>query len=385
MYISSFTISGYRSLKNVEIKGMLPVCIFHGPNNSGKSNILSAIETIFRRKLLVDETTAGGITKHERPGGFWQGRITDFRDNFFLNGKQDIEFSISVTFTNDELAFLNDVLRQFPDLTKVGHHKILGLDGRIKYVDDNSADMVLERAVFNKKYVVFEVDQAGKKGFFPKVKGLEPEKQLSHFEDLMNLLADSFRVLGSDRYLTDEQISEKLSTTLALTPKTFKTWLFNLSLSRSGHQAFDEIGKMFVSNPFAVGEIGFSHERNEIEIMVQQKSFRLPISRLGSGHQQSLYIIANLVLNKNKMLGIEELEINLSPKIQRQLLEKLKKHISDADLISQVIITSHSDHFQYRPDVRCYGVQHNGEHTTVTQWSQVQRQDFFGRAPRNRA
>jgi AAA15 family ATPase/GTPase len=57
MYISAFSISGYRSLRDVEIKDMLPICIFHGLNNSGKSNILSAMETIFRRKLVVEETT----------------------------------------------------------------------------------------------------------------------------------------------------------------------------------------------------------------------------------------------------------------------------------------------------------------------------------------
>jgi len=66
---------------------MLPVCIFHGPNNSGKSNILAAMETIFRRKLLVEETTVGEVTKHEREGSFWQGGITQFRDNFYGGGK----------------------------------------------------------------------------------------------------------------------------------------------------------------------------------------------------------------------------------------------------------------------------------------------------------
>ena len=61
MYISSFAISGYRSLKKVEITKMLPVCIFHGLKSSGKSNILSAIETIFRRKILVEDTTSSEV------------------------------------------------------------------------------------------------------------------------------------------------------------------------------------------------------------------------------------------------------------------------------------------------------------------------------------
>ncbi|MCX5636532.1 MAG: AAA family ATPase, partial [Planctomycetota bacterium] len=167
MYISSFNISGYRSLKNVHIPKMLPVCIFHGLNNTGKSNILSAIETIFRRKLIVEDTTfteittVDDITKPEqvtkqlkRIGSFWQGQITEFKDNFYLNGKDDITFSVTVCFADDELKFLEDILKSLhKSLAQGQHQKALILTGRIKYFDDTSADMVLERAVFNKRYV----------------------------------------------------------------------------------------------------------------------------------------------------------------------------------------------------------------------------------------
>ena len=182
MFISSFAISGYRSLKKVEITKMLSVCIFHGLNNSGKSNILSAIEAIFRRKILAEDTIFSEVQKDaevtkveevtkklERVGSFWQGRITEFKDNFYLNGKKDITFSVTVCFDDDELKFLEKILKSLdPSLAPGKHRKELTLNGRIKYFDEASADMVLERAVFNKKYVVFEVDDDGKKSFFPK-------------------------------------------------------------------------------------------------------------------------------------------------------------------------------------------------------------------------
>lgn len=397
MHISSFCISGFRSLKDVEISGMRPVCIFHGLNNSGKSNILSAIETIFRRKLVIEDTTfaevktVDEVTKvqqvtqqHERVGSFWQGRITEFRDNFYLNGKDDITFSVSVTFSVDELAPFCDVLKLLkPFLAAKGHDKILQIDGRIKYLDDDSAEMVLERAVFNKHYAVFEIDKAGKKTFFPKLTTLAAETRVAHFEKLMDLLADSFALLPADRYLTNESVAPDPVGGLPLGPKTFKQWLFKLSLKRSSHAAFEEIKTMFASDPFSFGDIGFSKEGDEIEIMVSETNVRLPISRLGSGHQQILYIIANLVLNKNKMLGIEELEINLSPAAQKMVFEKLKHHIyKGSDLVSQIIITSHSDYFEGRKDVRCYGVEHNRQYTVVKPWTAAVRKKFFreGRA-----
>jgi len=393
MYISSFNISGYRSLKNVHIPKMLPVCIFHGLNNTGKSNILSAIETIFRRKLIVQDTTftelieVDDVTKPEkvtkqllREGSFWQGRITGFRDNFYLNGKSDITFSVSVCLTDDELKFMDTVLRRLHKSLAPGqHNKELTLTGRIKYIDDDSAEMVLERVVFNKRYVVFEGD-SGKKSFFPKLKVLNAEDRLGYFDKLMNLLADSFALLPSDRYLTRERMANKPTVELPLTPKDFKKWLFKLSLSRSDYKAFEEIKTMFASDPFSFGDIGFSSEGDEIEVMVKENNVRLPISRLGSGNQQILYIIANLVLNKKKMMGIEELEINLSPTAQKIVFEKLKHHIyKGSDLISQIIITSHSDYFGGRTDVRRYSVKlkHDGNETIVEPLTEATWKGFF--------
>ncbi len=380
MYISSFAISGYRSLKNVEITGMLRICIFHGLNNSGKSNILSAMEMIFSRKLLVEETTSPReVARHQRRGSLWQGQITDFRDNFYGNGKGDITFSVSVTFSEEEIAFLKEILKELhPSLGRTGHDKVLTLSGKIGYVDEDTADMALERVVFNKSHVVFEVDGTGKKSFLPKLSKLTAEQRLAYFEQLMNLLADSFVLLSSDRYLTTEAAGEE-DKQLALSPKTFKNWLFKLSLTRAGHVAFEEIKAMFGKPPFLIGEIGFGKESGQIEIMVQEPKVRLPIGRLGSGYQQILYIIANLILNKGKMLGIEELEINLSPMLQKVLFEKLKNHVYKAtDLASQIIITSHSDYFDpRRQDVRTYAVEHNGDYTVVNKSSPAKRKDFF--------
>jgi AAA15 family ATPase/GTPase len=377
MYISAFAISGYRSLKDVEIKGMLPICILHGLNNSGKSNILSAIETIFRRKLLVEQTTTADVTTHKREGSFWQGRITDFAHNFYLNGKKDITFSVSVTFSDAELGFMKDVLTKLDaSLLHAGHDKILTLEGRITYVDDTSAEMLLEKAAFNKKYVVFEIEKEGKKSFFPGIKDLTPDKQLSSFEELMNLLADAFKVLPSDRYLTNEKLSEEPSP--SATSKTFKRWMFQLSLSKADYKTYEEIRDMFAKEPFSIGEVSFSQDGDEIDIMVKDAAVRLPIGRLGSGYQQMLYIIASLVLNKGKMLGVEELEINLSPTAQKMVFEKLKRHIyTESDLVTQVIITSHSDYFKARQDVRCYGVEHNGQHTIVSKWTEERGRRFF--------
>lgn len=399
MYISSLSISGYRSLKDVKIAGMLPVCIFHGLNNTGKSNILAALETIFRRKLSIDETTtAGGVASPgAKESSFWHGQITDFKDNFFQNGREDITFAVEITFADSELAPFKTILSKLKRslktnikgqqgkptqvfLLKNNHPKVLRLEGRITYRDENSADMLLQKAVFNGEYVVYTTDKAGKRDFFPTLADTGSEEKLRQFDRLMDLLANSFALMPADRYLTGEHLPAEQSAQIPLTAKTFKQWLFALSLSRDGHSAFEAIRTIIASEPFSVGEVSFCQEGTEIEIMVKDRDMRLPVTRLGSGHQQLLYIVAHMVFHRKKMLGIEELEINLSPVAQKKLFEKLKSLIyQSSGLINQVIITSHSDYFARRQDVRCYSIEHDGQKTVVNGWSKAAWNKIFSR------
>jgi AAA ATPase domain len=383
MYISSFSISGYRSLMDVKIKNMKSVCILHGLNNTGKSNVLSALATIFERKVQSQQTeTTDELKTHERKVNFYQGRIDNFRDNFYQGGKADITFSVSITFEDRELSFLREVLGKLAKyLEEATRDKVLFVNGRIQYLDEDTAEMILDKVYFNNEsHVVFETGPGESKSFFPKLATMELAQRVKHFDILMNLLADSFALVPSDRYLTAESVSEDSIEPISLTPKTFKNYLFNLSLTRTTHKLFEEIKGMFAAKPFECGEISFSKERGEIEIMVQHRKTRLPITRIGSGHQQMLYIIASVVLNRGKMLGIEELEINLSPAAQREVFQKLKEFVHQGSgLVTQLIITSHSDEFEARGDVRCYGVKHDGSKTSVAPWSQSVRRSFFAR------
>jgi AAA15 family ATPase/GTPase len=46
--LTEFRVSGYKSLYDCTIPGLMPVNVFHGDNNVGKSNILEALEIFFR-------------------------------------------------------------------------------------------------------------------------------------------------------------------------------------------------------------------------------------------------------------------------------------------------------------------------------------------------
>ena len=68
------------------------------------------------------------------------------------------------------------------------------------------------------------------------------------------------------------------------------------------------------------------------------------------------------------MIGIEELELNLSPRLQSVTLSMLRELVSgEESTIGQLIITSHSMHLGKREDTILYAVSLNKDKETVVE------------------
>ncbi len=59
------------------------------------------------------------------------------------------------------------------------------------------------------------------------------------------------------------------------------------------------------------------------------------------------------------MIGIEEIELNLSPNAQKRVFETVKALVYEANLINQALVTSHSPYFRNRLDVGYYEVSYD--------------------------
>jgi hypothetical protein len=151
MQVSRLSIDGFRSLKESTINDIGPVTIFHGLNNSGKSNILAALDAIFSHKVQVDTTVVRGTTTaSKRARSFYEGRIENFRDNFYFNQVRKIPFRVSVVFDDEELAAYEEMLGQIPSKepdskTRIklgdGHAKSCNIEGEIVHVAETAAEM----------------------------------------------------------------------------------------------------------------------------------------------------------------------------------------------------------------------------------------------------
>ncbi len=371
MRLIKFNVSNYRSLVNVTLPKLGTTVLFYGLNNSGKSNILAILESIFQRKVPHEVIETSQESRKEipvlKPRNFWTGKLEPFVDNTFGNNKKDINFSVEIILNSDEIKAASEGLKR---LDRKGYAKggSLGISGRIEHLDDQISLMHLSSVTLNKR-VVYVENKAGKISYFPSIKGLNQAEAVALFEQLLEPLNDCFKVISCGRGIVEEKYST--ASTVKLSPATFKSWLHFLSLDRDRYPVYERIKQIFNSDPFSFGEISFATMNEELEIMVKKDGLRLPIDRLGSGLQQIIYIVASVVNSRGKMVGIEELEQNLSPEAQHTVFEMLKQFAGNGQGgLSQLFITSHSPVFAERERGILYFVERKDLRTEVSEVDQ---------------
>lgn len=371
MYIRQFAIDNFRSLKDVKIPRLNPITLLHGDNDVGKSNILAALEVIFRSKECTTEVVSPDGTRMEkRILGFWQGPLEGFRDNFYRDTYGPITFRVVIRFDPGELSRLMQSPKAISGiLRKAKNPDELVTRGNIVRTGSDTADQQLVEVRLNNK-AAYEVSDEGHPVYFSSLLDCSESERYSAFEELMILLNDSFVVVPSRRYLTAE--NDRKGEKCPLDPSCFKNWLHNFEMDRESHSLFEEIKNLFAGEPFKFGELGFAREEDNMEIMVKRLGLRLPIGRWGTGMQQILVLLANVVYNRGKMAGIEEMEINLSERSQNNFLQTLDSLIrSEKSAIRQIILSTHSYEYGRAGHVLRWFVKHDGFKTVIEPWSNV--------------
>src|SRR5258706_816270 len=151
MYIHQFSVKNYRSLKNISIGNLSNAVILYGENDSGKSNILSFLDIVFQQKY-TDEVIQGpdGTFVQNKSSGFWTGQIIDFSNNFYLNNRKPITFSVLIKIEHSELLDLKSLPKKFVEILPKNHtDNVLIIEGQIVSLGGDRAEMSLTRAEFN--------------------------------------------------------------------------------------------------------------------------------------------------------------------------------------------------------------------------------------------
>jgi len=365
MRIKEVAISGYRSLRNVSIADLGDgVNVFFGNNNCGKSNILEALETLFK------------VEKTDLPvSGFYSGELTNFVDNFTVKADGTTATSINMRCKLavggediDKLPVFVDFLKKNRIFSKV-HKQWVELEVEIKPGLAGVANRVLNKATVNGRIMYdSSIPQPG--SFFPalskRASVLARENAAGAF---FGYLVNSFNKIHTGRLMETRKIVEGSRGDVSMSMQEFKDWFRGLIESRGDkYKTFQKVQQRFQKKPFAYGTIRPVSSGDKADLLVADMFGReFMVERLGTGVQQILILLSQIAarvsMDKTKIFGIEELELNLSPNVQVEALNMLKGMAADpaSSGFSQVFLTSHSPYLCKRDCPDLYAVSIDGK------------------------
>lgn len=382
MKIQKFKIDGYKSLKNIDVTALATINMLYGYNNSGKSNILKALELIFKKKS--DPGSSQVRVRGEQGdsgmelGSFSKGIIEDTTFLFnLLDKKPKVEFEVTIVLQKSEYqSIFNEAYEDFARLYFVGnsHDSIPSIiKGEIVPLDAKTAEFNVTSVLVNGNSIL-ELNSNKERAYLQFIAAAKPAEPIygQGYELVQNFLDyfdDAVLLLDNDRYFgTEYEGDVKFDD---FTTKTFKQWFYKMYLNPSLFPTFlelvDFIKKFKVNvdpknielksceanSPIAKMGVGFSKsDLNEINIMFDSSNKRLPLDSFGTGIHQILYILSKIFVSRAKLILIEELELNLSPRYQGELLKHLNKLIGSK--LDQVFFTTHSKYFSFRNDFSIY-------------------------------
>lgn len=405
MKISKFTIKNYKSFGSSanphddQVNGLSSINMVYGYNNSGKSNLLKFIHLIFQPKITRQGVVVEGQRlETESDISFWRGPITDSPFIFHKNNRDlPIEFEMDIKVTNKEIK--DSGFGQYQDLetifSRTRDFSTFVLKGKIVRLDNfDTAEMMLTECQLNSKNI-YKIGNDSRPIYFD---GLPVKSNLKGdsiaFSNLLSIFNSAAIFLDNNRYLGNEKLNKEL---IKLSPTGFKNWLHDLYLSPERYNVFEDLGvfiKKYKISPGRNNDSVFSDvEKNSpfnnfnpefailkgdhIELMFKRGKDRFPLSSFGTGVQQLLYILTTLFYSNSKIVLIEELELNLSPRYQSELF-KILWALIEAKKIDQIFFTTHSSYFDHRADFSIYEVSINGSGVSkVTKSTKPQKNIFF--------
>lgn len=341
MHITAFSINNFRSLKGTEAENLSETVIFFGNNDTGKSNILVFLEILFNEKVGFEQIQSRGeedATQVSVP--FWRGIIEDFSGNFHRDNNEPITFSVSISFHHSELqaGLVKDYLE---DKNNEDCNQLV-ISGSIRDGGPNHGIIEIINVNIDNENI-FNDGPSDSERYLSGVE-LSTSDPISTFGDFMRNFSNLFLRIPANRYLKNE-IEEPRGTFVSLKADKFKNWLFSLSLNPYTENIYQKIVRDFSSPPFNKGNVSLARVgQDEIEIFIEDdEGVKLPIGRKGTGVQQILILLAYIAQSESAILGIEEIEINLSPQTQRAIFATIQELIkSDMSNISQVFLSTHS-------------------------------------------
>jgi len=329
LFISQIECSNYRSYGNKSIfnlkPGLNPIV---GENNSGKSNLLRAIDIMINRlsqhtpinrdEYEVDENN-NIIRKipplekeiaNEEYHKHDDNRQMKFNLRFNLDENESQKFSIPLpnkpnfTITGFELSF--EIVYHKEEAYKKRPTKIN--NAFIKYFPKDNSVNIQETNILNKIYSDFK------------------------FEEFMTFFKENIYNFPEFRYKPSRNQSNSIRSTSGSELASVLYKMKN-SLNNDEQERYEKIVTEFKN---LVG-LGIKVSENHI-LEFMDNGIPISIDGVGGGIIELLIFLTHIVDQNNKIFFIDEPELHLHPHSKRLLMTKFK----DAGKSNQIIFTTHS-------------------------------------------
>jgi putative ATP-dependent endonuclease of the OLD family len=375
MYISKIEIKNFRNFSSALIELTYGINVIIGHNNSGKTNLLKAIQLVFDRNLRGKPT------------------IDDFCKEYF-NFKEPPKIQITATISekddeaDDKNVIYDWLIKEEPtydaQLTYIFYLPSKHLKEYEKEVDEFKDT----HGKYDQEKCFKLIDKKFIKKYLSRIYGGNSEKEevadpenLNRFDfqfldairdaeremfygnntllrDVLNYFLDYDLSNGHDFETLDEKQREALKKREVEFFDKSKQLLEHLIgrvsrdkiLEYSKETGADKGGKPELDAEISEQEMLFA-----LRLIVEKKGLKLPITNNGLGYNNLLFIaliLAKMQMERSAFMGdnakvfpimaIEEPEAHLHPSMQYKFLQFLDKNLNNHKQARQVFITSHS-------------------------------------------
>ncbi len=319
--LQQFEVKGYKNLTRTVTFGPLGrINVIHGENNVGKSNLLQAMDLYFR---LLELEHSRSTRARVKPPVFNQlGHPIDEIFNFANLAPLEMGGTFCFTAEQQKRFGLEPLGVETVEIYIQASLQAEGVTVRIGPVTSGMTGNMLRQILT----------------FLSKTRLLQAGKT-----------SNRFVLLGVDRRL---MIEDTTPANLRIVPQALRDALFDAKESREAviarrWELFVEAMKQFepILGP-GWFSTSFDRPNNRADLVLDRGDVRIPVDLLGSGVQQIVALLGQLLLTPATLVGIEEPELNLRYTLQKQLLGALQEIVASEYGPGQLFLSSHSPAFE---------------------------------------
>jgi ABC-type transport system involved in cytochrome c biogenesis ATPase subunit len=313
MLLKKFSVSGFKNLTQpIELDELGQINVIHGANNVGKSNLLQAMDLYFRVNEYISQSGHNVFNKETE----------DAFNKYF--GYPIFEIFNLTTYTTIDIGGVIIINPTIEDII-TGYQIILEPERQARIGISLPVALLLQ----------------WHQAFHLKSNPLNKEQKFTN----------PFALITTHR----RTLTDTTPPSLTIIPQTLRDALFDAKESREAFwvqrwnlfvEAMTEFEDIIGPGRF---NTAFDRARNQADLVLDRGDVRIPVDLLGSGIQQIVALLGQLLLTPADIVAIEEPELNLRYTLQTRLLQAFKKITQSEHGPQQLFLTSHSPAFEAEP------------------------------------